>query len=81
MRQVYALLGLVKRWGPEQVEEACARAAEAEAFNVALIGRMLERGAQAAPAPTQTVFQPSLLPGRFARPAADFATSTGEVSA
>ena len=44
MRQVYALLGLVKKWGPDRVEAACARAAEAEAFNVALIGRMLDRG-------------------------------------
>ena len=25
MRQVYALLGLVKKWGPERVETACAR--------------------------------------------------------
>lgn len=31
MRQVYALLGLVKKWGPDRVELACARAAEAEA--------------------------------------------------
>ena len=26
MRQVYALLGLVKKWGPERVDAACARA-------------------------------------------------------
>ena len=36
MRQVYALLGLVKRWGPDRVEAACAQALEAEAFNVGL---------------------------------------------
>ena len=24
MRQAYALLGLVKRWGPDRVEAACA---------------------------------------------------------
>jgi len=46
MRQVYALLGRVKKWGPEKVEVACARAAEAEAFNVPLIGRMLERATE-----------------------------------
>ena len=34
MRQVYALLGLVKKWGAERVEAACARALEAEAINV-----------------------------------------------
>jgi transposase len=79
MRQVYALLGLVKKWGPDRVEAACARAAEAEAFNVGLIGRMLERGAETAP--PETFRQQSLLPGRFARPAADFATKRKEASA
>jgi len=73
MRQVYALLGLVKKWGAERVDAACTRAAEAEAFNVGLIGRILERGAETAP--PETFRQQSLLPGRFARPASDFATS------
>lgn len=45
MRQVYALLGLVKRWGPARVDAACARALEAEAVSVSLIGRMLEASA------------------------------------
>jgi transposase len=75
MRQVYALLGLVKKWGPERVEAACARAAEAEAFSVALIGRMIERGQEHAPAPAPR--QPTLLPGRFARPPGAFATTKG----
>jgi hypothetical protein len=35
MRQVYALLGLVKKWGPERVDAACARALEVDAVNVA----------------------------------------------
>ena len=48
MRQVYALLGLVNKWGPERVEAACRRALEAEAVNVGLIGRMLERGTEQA---------------------------------
>jgi hypothetical protein len=71
MRQVYALLGLAKKWGPERVDAACARAADVKAFNVGLIGRMLERGAETAPPEPR---QQSLLPGRFARPASDFAT-------
>jgi transposase len=79
MRQVYALLGLVKKWGAERVDAACARAAEAEAFNVGLIGRMLDRGAETAP--PETFRQQSLLPGRFARPASDFATKRTEASA
>ena len=70
MRQVYALLGLVKKWGPGRVEAACARAAEAEAYSVGLIGRMLERGTEghAAPVPIQA----RLVPARFVRPDADF---------
>jgi hypothetical protein len=79
MRQVYALLGLVKKWGAERVDAACTRAAEAEAFSVGLIGRMLERGAETAP--PETFRQQSLLPGRFARPASDFATKRKEASA
>ena len=47
MRQVYALLGLVKKWGAERVDAACASALEHEAINVGLIGRMLERGTEA----------------------------------
>jgi len=79
MRQVYALLGLVKKWGADRVDAACARAAEAEAFNVGLIGRMLERGSETAP--PETCRQQSLLPGRFAPPPSDFATKRKEASA
>jgi transposase len=71
MRQVYRLLGLVKKWGPQRVEAACARALEAEAVNVNLIGRMLERGTE------RTEIQPTLpgtvIPARFARDPAHFA--------
>jgi Mu transposase-like protein/integrase-like protein len=71
MRQVYALLGLVKRWGPERVDAACARALEAEAVSVSLIGRMLDRGTESAPVPASV---PSSRSGRFARDAGHFAT-------
>jgi hypothetical protein len=71
MRQVYALLGLVKKWGAERVETACASALEHEAVNVRLIGRMLERGTEG------TTIQPALpgtvIAGRFARHADHFA--------
>jgi transposase len=73
MRQVYALLGLVKKWGAERVEAACRRALEAEAVNVALIGRMLERGTE------HTAMQPALpgtvIPARFARDPTHFAVA------
>jgi len=70
MRQVYALLALAKKWGSERVNAACARAAEVEAYNVGLIGRMLKRGTEerAEPLPLQG----RLVPARFVRPAADF---------
>lgn len=78
MRQVYALLGLVKKWGAERVEACCASALEHEAVNVALIGRMLERGTDNTPiqppppgtgTPTSTV-----VAGRFARDPQHFTT-------
>ena len=73
MRQVYALLGLVKRWGPERVEAACARALEAEAISVALIGRMIERATEAEPAANAP--PPTAKPARFARGPEHFATA------
>jgi hypothetical protein len=83
MRQVYALLGLVKKWGAARVEPACASTLEHEAVNVALIGRMLERGID------HTPFQPPLpgtgsavvVPGRFARDPGEFATRRADSGA
>jgi transposase len=76
MRQVYALLGLVKKWGAARVNTACASALEHEAVNVGLIGRMLERATE------NTTVQPAL-PGvvvatRFARDPGEFATRRAE---
>ncbi|HEX2273536.1 MAG TPA: IS21 family transposase [Acidimicrobiales bacterium] len=70
MRQVYALLGLVRKWGPERVDAACARALEAEAVSVPLVGRMLERATetQTTPPTPETVAVT-----RFAREPEDFA--------
>jgi transposase len=73
MRAVYALLGLVKKWGPERVEQACASALDHEVINVGLIGRMLERGVE------HTAIQPALpgtvIPARFSRDPAHFAVA------
>jgi transposase len=76
MRQVYALLGLARRYGDDRTDEACRRALEAEAVNVGLIGRMLARAAEAdgsAEVPAGKV-----LPGRFARDDAHFAVTRPE---
>lgn len=79
MRQVYALLGLVKKWGPERVNTACQRALDAEAVNVPLIGRMLERGTETGDGdPVQTT-GPSgnVVAPRFVRDESHFAVRTG----
>lgn len=71
MRQVYALLGLVKKWGAERVDTACGRALDAEAVNVGLIGRMLERGTEHTP--IEPPLPGTVIAGRFARDPDHFA--------
>jgi transposase len=78
MRQVYALLGLVKKWGAGRVEAACRRALEAEAVNVGLIGRMLERGTEQGA--IQTALPGIVIPGRFARGSGHFAVAASNRS-
>jgi hypothetical protein len=73
MRQVYALLGLVKRWGPATVEAACSRALDAEVISVPLIGRMIERATENAPALAPNAPKTGRIP-RFARDPGHFAT-------
>lgn len=80
MRQVYALLGLVKKWGPERVEAACASALAHEQVNVGLIGRMLERGTELAPLPTQPPLPGVVVAGRFARDPGHFAVARTEAA-
>jgi transposase len=72
MRQVYALLGLVRRWGPGRVDAACRRAQEAEAISVPLIGRILQAGTENASCQQALPF-PAGQP-RFARDTSHFAT-------
>ena len=72
MRQVYALFGLVNKWGDQRVNAACASALKHEAINVGLIGRMLERATERA---TTTPPPPGVVvTARFARDPAQFAT-------
>jgi hypothetical protein len=80
MRQAYALLGLVNKWGPERVDAACASALEHEAINVGLIGRMLERATENATTPQPP--QPGVVvAARFARHPGEFATRRAKGSA
>jgi hypothetical protein len=71
MRQVYRLLGLVKKWGAERVEQACQKALDAETVDVNLISRMLERAREATEA--DAAVAPNVIQGRFARDPSEFA--------
>ena len=75
MRQVYRLLGLAKKWGPARLDAACRRALDAEAVDVNLVARMLERAREDAP-PEECHEQAPVVQGRFARDASEFATTT-----
>ena len=77
MRQAYRLLGLVKKWGPHKVELACEKALEAEAINVNLIARMIERATEADE--HEAPPQPTVIQGRFSRDPSEFA-ATKEVA-
>jgi transposase len=77
MRAVYRLLGLVRKWGPERVEDACRRALDAEAVDVGLIGRMLERATE-----REQPDEPAsaiVIPGRFARDPSEFAVDRADI--
>ncbi len=73
MRQVYRLFGLVKKWGADRVERACARALEAEAVDVNLVGRMLERAREEAEVDQRP--EGNVVEGRFSRDASEFSAS------
>jgi hypothetical protein len=74
MRQVYRLLGLVKKWGASRVDEACRRALEVEALDVNLVSRTLDRARESTEPDTRP--DPIVIQGRFARDASEFASMT-----
>jgi transposase len=69
MRQAYALLGLVRRYGTARLEQACAIAVEADMIDIYRLRRLLELGA----APT-TAAQAKVIPlARYLRPPQQYA--------
>ena len=70
MRQVYRLLGLVRRHSAEAVDDACRRALDAEVIDVGLIERMLTRGAGEQ---LPLIPKPPPAASRFVRASSDFA--------
>ena len=71
MRQVYKLLGLVRRYGPERVNDACGRALDLDVVDVFRIGRMLERALETADGQV-VVRTERLIQLRFARSDSEF---------
>jgi hypothetical protein len=69
MRQVYRLLGLVRRHGPDAVDDACRRALDAEVIDVGLIERILTRGGGEQ---IPLMPKPPAAASRFVRDSADF---------
>lgn len=64
MRQVYRLLGLVRRYGPTRVDDACAKTLDVDCVDVGVVSRILERAVAGAPEVRVTAQR---LPLRFAR--------------
>jgi hypothetical protein len=69
MRRVYALLGLVRRYGEPRVSAACTTALAVDLLDVHRLRRMLEQPTPVAPAPPA---RPPA-PARYLRPAEQFA--------
>ena len=79
MRAVYRLLGLVRRYGPEPVEAACATALDLDVVSVTKIAAMLTKATETTP--------PTLPPaagitgGRFARDNTEYLTTRPAMTA
>jgi hypothetical protein len=73
MRQVYRLLGLVKRYGADPVDTACARALELDVVSVTKIAAMLAKATENTPAPAPRAAS-GLAPARFARDPSEYQT-------
>ena len=69
MRQVYRLLGLVRRYGPGPVDTACGRALDLDVVSVTKIASMLERATENAPPPPRPA---TAAAARFARNPAEY---------
>lgn len=59
MRRVYALLGLVRRYGEQRVETACRSAIEHQMFNVKRLQKMLENPPSSPTAPAERALPPA----------------------
>ncbi len=74
MRRVYALLGLVRKYGPGRVEQSCATALAAEMLSVRRLQRMLALALAPSGSPPAPISVP---PARYLRPATQYALALG----
>lgn len=75
MRQVYRLLGLVRRFGADKVDEACRSALEFEAVDINLISRIVEKALESKPLPAAQSMSANAIPPRFARDGQEFSVT------
>jgi transposase len=69
MRQVYRLLGLVRRYGADPADAACQRALDLDVVNVTKIASMLEKATENTPPPPRPAVAAA---ARFARDPAEY---------
>ena len=75
MRKVYKLIGLCRTFGDERTNQACRKALDAEAIDVNVVGRILDRALEAETAEHAAKAPSNVIVGRFARDNTQFATS------
>jgi hypothetical protein len=75
MRQVYRLLGLVKRYGAAPTDTACGRALDLDVISMSKIAAMLEKATENAEAPPPRAAS-GLAPARFARDPREYRTTS-----
>jgi hypothetical protein len=69
MRRVYALLGLIKHYGPARVDSACAMALEADMVDIYRLKKLLELAPLQGPSGPDRVIPLA----RYLRPAQQYA--------
>jgi transposase len=74
MRRVYRLLGLVRRFGAERVEQACAQSLALDVVDVTRVARMLDRALESGPRATTAAARATgnVIQLRFARDPSEF---------
>lgn len=78
LRHVYRLLGLVRRYAVAAVEQACARALEADVVDITRVARMVEQAVEQSPLPARP--QPGEVASRqlrFLRQASEYRLARG----